>query len=244
MADASAPLAFAAGAASFLSPCVLPIVPGYLSYMSGVGASEDKKSVRATGAVALGFVLGFSAVFVALGASVTLLGSFLRDYQRQFTIVAGLLIILMGLIFMGVLKIPFFYREARFHPSARTGFWGSIVIGSAFGFGWSPCIGPTLGLALTMAAGGTADGSPAQGALLLAIYSLGLGVPFIVAGLGFTRLTGAMGWLRQRIRVVNIAAGVILIVIGVLFVSDKFYEMSRWAQEWASRANIDFWSSF
>ncbi|HYN35834.1 MAG TPA: cytochrome c biogenesis CcdA family protein, partial [Actinomycetota bacterium] len=134
MADASIPYAFAAGVVSFVSPCVLPIVPGYLSYMSGLEVAEDKKGGLRTGIVALGFVLGFSLVFVALGASATLLGSFLRDHQRTLTIVSGILIILLGLIFMGVLKIPFFYQERRFHPSAKAGFWGSTVLGSAFAF--------------------------------------------------------------------------------------------------------------
>ena len=222
---------------------MLPIVPGYLSYMSGVGIAEERKSVVATARVAAGFVLGFTAVFVALGASVTLLGSFLREHQRMFTIVAGCFIILMGLVFMGAFKVPFLYREARFHPSARTGFWGSTVLGAAFGFGWSPCIGPTLSVALTMAAGGSGEGSPGKGALLLAIYSLGLGLPFLAAGLGFSRLTGAMQWLRRRMRAVNLASGVVLVVVGILFVTDQFFQMSAWMQRELADANIDFWSS-
>ena len=244
MADPNVPYAFAAGLVSFLSPCVLPIVPGYLSYMSGLEVSDEKKGGVRTGVVALGFVLGFSAVFVALGASATLLGSFLRDHQRTLTIVSGVLIIFMGLIFMGLLKIPFLYQERRFHPSAKAGFWGSTVLGTAFAFGWSPCIGATLGAVLTMAAGNSAEGGAWEGALLLAVYSLGLGVPFILAGVGFNRLTGVLGWLRKHTRKINIASGVLLIVIGILFVTNQFFRMSAWMQRELADLNIDFWTSF
>lgn len=244
MADASIPYAFAAGVVSFVSPCVLPIVPGYLSYMSGLEVAEDKKGGVRTGIVALGFVLGFSLVFIALGASATLLGSFLRDHQRTLTIVSGILIIFLGLIFMGVLKIPFFYQERRFHPSAKAGFWGSTVLGSAFAFGWSPCIGATLGTVLTMAAGNSGDGGPAEGAFLLAVYSLGLGVPFILAGVGFSKLTGVLGWLRRHTRKINLASGALLIIVGVLFVTDQFFQMSAWMQRELAEVNIDFWTSF
>lgn len=244
MADASIPYAFAAGVVSFVSPCVLPIVPGYLSYMSGLEVAEDKRGGVRTGLVALGFVLGFTLVFVALGASATLLGSFLRDHKRTLTIVSGILIIFMGLIFMGVLRIPFLYQEKRFHPSARAGFWGSTVLGTAFAFGWSPCIGATLGAVLTMAAGTSGEGGPAEGALLLAVYSMGLGLPFILAGVGFSKLTGVLGWLRKHTRKINIASGVLLVVIGLLFVTDQFYRMSAWMQQELTDLNIDFWKSF
>ena len=242
-ADPSIPLAFAAGLVSFVSPCVLPIVPGYLSYMSGLEVAEEDKGGISTGIVALGFVLGFTAVFVSLGASATLLGSFLRDYQRELTIASGILIIFMGLVFMGALKIPFLYQERRFHPTTKSGFWGSTVLGAAFGFGWSPCIGATLGAVLTMAAGGSGEGGPAEGALLLAVYSLGLGVPFLLAGIGFSRLSGVLGWLRKRTRAINLASGVLLIVIGVLFVTDQFFRMSAWMQRELAEANVDFWTS-
>ncbi|MDQ3985223.1 MAG: cytochrome c biogenesis CcdA family protein [Actinomycetota bacterium] len=241
MADPTAPVAFAAGVVSFLSPCVLPIVPGYLSYMTGVEKPVEEKSTLQTGIVALGFVAGFTAVFVALGVSATLLGSFLRDYQREFTQIGGALIIVMGLIFMGVLKVPWLYREARFRPSPKAGFWGSLVLGAAFGFGWSPCIGATLGAVLTMAAGNATAG---EGAFLLAVYSLGLGLPFLLAGLGFSRLTGVTAWLRKRTRVLNIASGTLLILVGILFVTDQFFQLSAWMQREFAEANLDFWSSF
>ena len=243
MADANIPYAFAAGVVSFLSPCVLPIVPGYLSYMSGLEVAEDEKGGVRTGIVALGFVLGFSLVFVALGASATLLGSFLRDHQRTLTIISGVLIIFMGLIFMGLLKIPFLYQERRFHPSTKAGFWGSTVLGTAFAFGWSPCIGATLGVVLTMAAGNSGEGGAAEGAFLLAVYSLGLGVPFILAGVGFSKLTGVLGWLRRHTRKINLASGALLIVIGVLFVTDQFFRMSAWMQRELAELGIDFFTS-
>lgn len=243
-ADPSVPIAFAAGLVSFLSPCVLPIVPGYLSYMSGLEVAEEDKGGIRTGIVALGFVLGFTLVFVSLGASATLLGSFLRDYQRELTIVSGIFIILMGLIFIGGLNVPFLNREKRFHPTTKAGFWGSTVLGAAFGFGWSPCIGATLGAVLTMAAGNSGDGGALEGAGLLAVYSLGLGVPFLLAGVGFARLSGVLLWLRKRTRAINLASGVLLIVIGILFVTDQFFQMSAWMQRELAKANIDFWTSF
>ena len=236
--------AFAAGLLSFLSPCVLPIVPGYLSYMSGLEVAEEDKGGIKTGIVALGFIFGFTMVFVALGASATLLGSFLRDYQREFTIVSGVFIIAMGLVFIGALKIPFLYQERRFHPTTKAGFWGSIVLGSAFAFGWSPCIGPTLGLVLTMAAGSSAEGGALEGAFLLFVYSMGLGVPFLLAGVGFSRLSGVLLWLRKRTRVINLVSGALLILVGILFVTDQFFRLSAWMQREAAEANIDFWTSF
>lgn len=241
-ADPTIPIAFAAGLVSFLSPCVLPLVPGYLSYMSGYGASEEDRSALRTGLVACTFVLGFTLVFVALGASATYLGSFLREYRDVLTKVGGVLIIAMGLIFMGVIKVPWLYREARFHPSPKAGLWGSVVLGAAFAFGWSPCIGATMGAVLTMAAGRGASGGPTEGAFLLAVYSLGLGVPFILAGLGVSRLTGALRWLRKHTRTVNLVSGVLLVVVGILFLTDQIFQISTWMQDGFTSANLDFWN--
>jgi cytochrome c-type biogenesis protein len=244
LADPAAPVAFLAGLVSFLSPCVLPLVPGYLSYMSGVtpvGASQ--RSAMRTGGVALAFVLGFTAVFIALGATATLLGSFLSDYKREIARVAGVVIIIMGLIFMGVLRIPWLYREARWHPTPRAGVGGSVVLGAAFAFGWSPCIGATMGAVLTMAAGRGGDaGGPAEGALLLGVYSLGLGIPFVLAGLGVSRLAGAVAVLRRHNRAINIASGVLLVVVGVLFVTEQLFRLSIWMQERFTSFNLDFWN--
>jgi cytochrome c-type biogenesis protein len=245
VADPTVPIAFTAGLVSFLSPCVLPLVPGYLSYMSGVGAGEadDKRAVR-TAAMAGAFVAGFTAIFVALGATASLLGSFLADHKFALARVGGVFIILMGLVFMGVLRIPFLYREARFHPTPTAGLWGSVILGGAFAFGWSPCIGATMGAVLTMAAGRSALGGPAEGALLMAVYSLGLGVPFVLAGLGISRLTGALGWLRKHVRAVNLASGVLLVLVGLLFLTNRLFELSIWMQRSYTSLNLDFWNSF
>jgi cytochrome c-type biogenesis protein len=245
VADPTVPIAFVAGLVSFLSPCVLPLVPGYLSYMSGIGASDpgQRRSFR-TAVVASTFVLGFSAVFVALGATATYLGSFLRDNQEVLTKVGGALIIAMGLVFMGAVKLPWLYREARFHPSPGAGVWGGAVLGAAFAFGWTPCIGATMGAVLTMAAGRGTTGGPGEGAFLLAVYSLGLGIPFIVAGFGVSRLTTAVRWLRSHTRAVNVASGILLIAVGLLFVTGDLFRLSIWMQKTFTALNLDFWSNF
>jgi cytochrome c-type biogenesis protein len=242
-ADPTVPIAFLAGLVSFVSPCVLPLVPGYLSYMSGLGAAEvtERRSLR-TGLVALGFVIGFTAVFVALGATATALGALLTDHRDALARIGGLVIILMGLAFMGVLRVPWLYREARFHPSPGAGLWGSVVLGSAFAFGWSPCIGVTMGAVLAMAAGGASEGGVAEGALLLAVYSLGLGLPFVLSGLGISRLAAAAAWLRRHTRAVNVASGVLLVLVGLLFVTNQLFRLSLWMQEAFIAADLDFWN--
>jgi cytochrome c-type biogenesis protein len=245
MTDPTVPLAFLAGLASFLSPCVLPLVPGYLSYMSGLSAKGDARGKANTPAVLVAstFVLGFTLVFVPLGATATYLGSFLSDYQRELARVGGVVIILMGLVFMGVIKVPWLYRETRFHPTPGAGVGGSILLGAAFAFGWTPCIGATMGAVLTMAAGrGGESGGVGEGAFLLAVYSLGLGVPFILAGLGMSRLTRAVAWLRKHARTITYASGILLIAVGVLFVTDQLFRVSIWMQRAFNDLNLDFWS--
>jgi cytochrome c-type biogenesis protein len=244
MPDPSVPVAFVAGAVSFLSPCVLPLVPGYLSYMSGLSESEDdSEREHSAPLVAIVFVLGFTLVFVALGASATLLGSTLRQNQDLLVKIGGAFIILMGLAFMGVLKLPFLYRERRFHPRPGAGAWGAFLLGMTFALGWSPCIGPTMGAVLTMAAGqGAAAGGPGEGAFLLGVYSLGLGLPFILAGLGIARLAGTVAWLRERTVVITRISGVLLVVVGILFMTDQLFRLSVWMQDTATSLNWDFWS--
>ena len=245
MADPTAPIAFVAGLVSFASPCVLPLVPGYLSYMSGLGAEAGgRPSPLRTGKVALAFVLGFTLVFVALGATATLLGSFLRDNQAAITRIGGVLIIFLGLVFMGVIKIPMFYREARFHPRPGAGVGGSVVLGAAFAFGWSPCIGATMGAVLTMAAGRGTTGGPAEGAILLGVYSLGLGIPFVLSGIGVSHLTGAVGWLRRNMRSVNLVSGALLVIVGLLFLTNQLFQISIWMQKGFTDLGLDFWNEF
>lgn len=236
--DAPVPVVFLAGVISFLSPCVLPLVPGYVSYMSGV-SSGRARSRGGTLAMALAFVAGFSAVFVPLGASATALGAFLRHNQLLLTRLGGALIVFFGLVFMGVVRVPFLYRERRFHPTPRAGLWGSALLGGAFAFGWSPCIGPVLGIVLTMAAGRGAGGSAAQGALLLAVYSLGLGLPFLLVALGIDRLAGTLAWLRRNARVLNLASGALLVAVGLLFITGQLFRISIWLQELFTDLNLD-----
>jgi cytochrome c-type biogenesis protein len=230
MVDPAVPVVFLAGLISFLSPCVLPLVPGYLSYMSGVSAGNESSRTIAPVLVALVFVLGFSLVFIAFGLSATALGSYLRVNKELFARIGGVFIIFMGLVFMGAIKVPFLYREARFHPTPEAGLWGSLVLGGAFAFGWTPCIGATLGPVLGMAAGRGATGSVAQGGMLLGVYSLGLGVPFILSGLGVAKLTNFLTWFRRHIRTVNLVSGGIMVIVGLLFVTNQIFRISIWLQ--------------
>lgn len=236
------PVAFLAGAVSFLSPCVLPLVPGYLSYMSGMSAAEDRVEVRTRRVllVALAFVGGFTLVFVPLGATVSLLGSFLDDNRVLLTRIGGVFIIAMGLLFIGVVKVPFLFREARFHPTPGAGTGGGFLMGASFAFGWSPCIGPVLGVILTMAAGQGSRGGPLQGAALLGVYSMGLGLPFVLSGLGTARVEGALAWFRRHTRAVMTTSGALLIAMGVLFLTDRLFEISIWMQRGLDRLGLDF----
>jgi cytochrome c-type biogenesis protein len=236
------PVAFAAGAVSFLSPCVLPLVPGYLSYMSGVSATEGDRRVRTrrTVVAAFAFVAGFTLIFVPLGATFSLLGAFLDENRALLTRIGGVFIIAMGLVFMGVIKVPFLYQEARFHPRPGAGTGGGFLMGAAFAFGWSPCIGPVLAVILTMAAGGGSRGGPLQGALLLTVYSLGLGLPFVLSGLGTARMTRALAWFRRHTRAVMTTSGALLVVMGVLFLTDRLFEISIWMQRGLDKLGLDF----
>lgn len=225
--------AFGAGALSFLSPCVLPLVPAYLCYMAGVtvddfrreeaGVSSRSKLLKAS----LLFVLGFSTVFVGLGAGASSVGQFLRAWQNEIAVIAGLLIIAMGLNFLGVLKIALFSREARFQSNA-TGSLAAYVMGLAFAFGWTPCIGPVLGPILTIAGGQETVG---QGALLLAVYSLGLGLPFIMAALFSGAFMRFMAKFRGQLGNVEKIIGVLLILAGVFFISGGIQSASFWLLE-------------
>jgi len=221
-------VAFAAGLLSFLSPCVAPLVPGYLSYVSGVSTDELAQGGRAqTWRVlqsCLLFVLGFSVVFVLLGASASLLGGFLDEYRRPLNRLAGLVMVLMGLFVAGLLKSQWLYRDRRFHSSGgRFGPGGNVLLGTAFAFGWTPCIGPILASILFYA--GTAE-TASRGALLLLVYSLGLGLPFILAGLGFSRAMGAIGWAKRHYTLINRVSGSLLVLVGILFLTDRFFYLS------------------
>jgi cytochrome c-type biogenesis protein len=228
--------AIAAGAVSFLSPCVLPLVPPYLCYMAGVSVEDfraeqasNANARRALTAASVAFVLGFSTVFVALGAGASTVGQLLRAWQEPLAIAAGILIILMGLNFLGVVRIPLLSREARFQAQAKpASALAAYVMGLAFAFGWTPCIGPVLGPILTLAGGRETVG---EGALLLAAYSLGLGIPFLIAAL----FSGAFMRFLSRFRVhlgrMEKAIGAMLVLAGIFFVSGGVQTTAYWLLE-------------
>lgn len=214
-----------AGALSFLSPCVLPLVPPYLCYMAGISVDDFRGAVNSENTAmrsalmgaSVAFVLGFSTVFVALGAGASTVGAFLRAWQNEIAVVAGLAIVAMGLNFLGIVRIPLLSREARFQAGGRPANLGAAyVMGLAFAFGWTPCIGPVLGPILTLA--GARD-TVGEGALLLAAYSAGLGVPFLLA----SAFSGAFMRFLSRFRLhmgkVEKAMGGLLVVAGVLFLT-------------------------
>ncbi|MBE0416633.1 MAG: cytochrome c biogenesis protein CcdA [Coriobacteriia bacterium] len=215
-------VAFAAGVVSFLSPCVLPLIPGYLSFMTGIAVSDlgSGRSARVLLGPALLFVAGFSVVFTTLGASASFLGSFLVDYRVVLERVAGLLVIGFGIVMLGVIKVPWLYGEARVDMGKARGFGrgAAFVMGAAFAFGWTPCVGPVLGAILALA-GTTA--SVGQGAVLLLVYSLGLGVPFIATALLFGTIGPLLARINRHALVINRVAGVLLIAVGALILTGR-----------------------
>ena len=229
-------VAAAAGFVSFASPCVLPLVPGYLSYMSGLsGAEVDAGASGRSGSVtarvtlaALLFVVGFSLVFVALGAALGGLTSWLIANREPVTRVAGVLVIALGLFMAGLVKAPWLYRERRVRADrVPAGLAGALPLGMVFGLGWTPCIGPTLGAVLGLTA---ATGGAARGAVLLFAYSLGLGIPFLLAGLGFRFALGWFAGLRRHVHRLELAGGVLLVAIGVLLVTGLWTDFLIWLQ--------------
>lgn len=235
MLDASLSGALLAGVLSFVSPCVLPIVPPYLAYLAGISFDELKADSRASGASrrvllsAACFVLGFTTVFVALGATASLIGQSIARYFDTLAVVAGVIILLMGLHFLGVLRIGLLYREARLQVAGRpAGMLGAYVMGLAFAFGWTPCVGPVLAAILFVA--GTHD-TAARGAVLLAAYALGIGVPFLVAAAFAGRFIGWSVRFREHMRKVEMAMGAILAVTGVLFMTGQMTAIAYWLLE-------------
>lgn len=222
--DVSYVAAFAGGLVSFLSPCVLPIVPAYVAIITGLDVELLRDADRPMARIARDtglFVAGFSAVFVLLGLSATTIGQGLFRNQSLLTRVSGGLVLAMALFMLGslFLRAPWLYQERRFHPDlSRFGPFAAPVAGVAFGFGWTPCIGPVLTSILAIAA---SQGSAAQGALLLAVYSAGLGVPFLLTGLAFGRLAGALGWVKHHVQALTGVSAFALAAFGVLLVTDR-----------------------
>jgi cytochrome c-type biogenesis protein len=220
--------AFLAGIVSFLSPCVLPLVPGYISLISGTGAAAlEQGEQRQLGRVmmnSLMFVLGFSIVFTMLGAAATTVGQLTTAYRRELTYLAGILIIVFGLHLTGILKIKYLYADKRMHSvQGSSSAWGSFVVGFAFAFGWTPCIGPILTTILTFAA---SEGTVFKGIVLLALYSAGLAVPFLLTSLGIDRFLAFYTRFRRHLHTVEVISGVLLIAIGVLVLTRRLTMLS------------------
>src|ERR1700759_5315845 len=232
--DVSIPAALIAGLVSFLSPCVLPLVPPYLIYLTGatiehVASNETAAaSRRAVMISALMFVAGFSTVFVALGASASLVGALIRAWSEQLSIAAGIVIIIMGLHFLGLTRIGLLMREGRLTAPKPVGLWGAYVMGLAFAFGWTRCIGPILAAILSIAA---AEATVARGAGLLAVYSAGLGIPFLVAAFMVERFSALFSRMKTHLATVERAMGVLLVVTGIAFLTGAVSNVSVWLLE-------------
>ncbi|HEX2701567.1 MAG TPA: cytochrome c biogenesis protein CcdA [Acidimicrobiales bacterium] len=234
-------VAFGAGVISFLSPCVLPLVPGYLSLMSGVGTAElavaTKADTRRLLRSTLLFVAGFTLVFVALGAGASAVGQVLLDHQRGLNQIAGAVVVVMGLAMAGVVRPKAFQQERRVdvRPS-RLGAFAAPVMGMAFAFGWTPCIGPVLASVLSLAA---TEATLGRGVSLLLAYSLGLGVPFVVTGVAFGRLAGALGWVKRHARTINLVSGLLLAAFGVLLFTNRLSRMSSLLVDFMGKIGLD-----
>ncbi|MGH2758038.1 MAG: cytochrome c biogenesis CcdA family protein [Actinomycetota bacterium] len=228
-------ITFAAGVVGFLSPCVLPLLPGYVGFMTGSGVDERVPIRRALPGT-LSFVAGLTAVFVSLGASASVLSGFLIDHKRGLELASGAFIVVLGLLMLSGPRFALLLRERRFHVRPGGGAVRSFVLGGAFAFGWTPCIGPTLGAALNLAA--TSDGL-ADGVLLLFAYSLGIGLPFVAAGLGLLRFGGR---LKRHAATIQLVGGVVMIGVGVLMLTGRLTLLTIWAQKALSGVGLDFWN--
>ncbi len=221
----------AAGMLSFLSPCVLPLVPPYLVYLTGTSlerladAETEPRVRRETVAAAFLFVLGFSTVFVALGASASAIGAVVRAYSGALAVLAGIAIIVMGLHFLGLTPIAWLRREKRFDVAKPVGLWGAYVMGLAFALGWTPCIGPILAAILAVAA---SEATVAKGAGMLAVYSLGLGVPFLIAALAVEPFAAFLARFRSHLGLVEKAMGGLLVLTGIAFLTGTVSQASYW----------------
>ncbi|MEO5333043.1 MAG: cytochrome c biogenesis protein CcdA [Magnetococcus sp. YQC-5] len=227
--------AFLAGLLSFLSPCVLPLAPAYVSFMSGVSVEqlrtgEDSAQGWRAGWHSLFFVLGFSLVFISLGASATFMGKALLNHMSLLSKIGGGLIVVFGLHYMGVFRISLFNLEARFHLVKKpSGPMGSFLIGLAFAFGWTPCVGPILAGILALAGG---QETISQGVGLLAVYSAGLGVPFIVTGLAINLFFGLFNRMRPHLRKIEMVSGALLVVVGVMIFFGDFNRLAILFLQW------------
>ncbi len=226
-------IAMSAGILSFLSPCVLPIVPPYIAYMSGVTLSDMSDQNAGARRKALGsafaFVLGLSTVFLFLGFTASAFGRFFLSNQEWFVVAAGVVIMIFGLHFIGVYRIAFLDREMRMDAGDRGGSaLGAYVLGLAFAFGWTPCIGPILGSILSIAA---SEADVARGTTLLAAYAAGLGIPFLLVAAFFPSMSGVMAWMKRHMGAIEKSMGTLLVVVGLLMLTGKFTDFAWWLNE-------------
>jgi len=227
------PVAVLAGLVSFLSPCVVPLLPGYLSYATGMSLGDLEQPRRQRLRMLIGttaFVLGFAVVFVAAGAAVGALGVLLLTHQRLIEIIAGAGAVLMGLAYAGA--VPFGRRERRLDLAPKVGLAGAPLLGVVFGVGWTPCIGPTLAVVLNLA---LTTGTATRGALLAFAYALGLGLPFVVAGKALQRLSGVLGLVRRHQRLLTLLSGASMVAVGVLLVTGIWTHLTAVLRSWALR---------
>ena len=228
------PVAIVAGLVSFFSPCVVPLLPGYLSYATGLSGADLESARR--GRMVLGsslFVLGFSAVFVALGTASGALGDWLIVYSREISVVLGVFTILVGIAFLGL--VPWMQRDVRVHKVPAVGLTAAPLLGVLFGLGWTPCIGPTLSAVQVLA---FQEGTAGRGALLSLAYSIGLGLPFVLAGLFFRRMLGAVAWVRRHQVWVTRVGGVMLVAIGLLLVTGVWDLWVAYLRGWVGSFSV------
>jgi cytochrome c-type biogenesis protein len=226
------PVALLAGLVSFFSPCVVPLLPGYLSYATGLGAAEVVEGSPHRGRMLAGaslFVLGFAVVFVITGVVAGSAGRLLAEYRDVITRVLGVLIIVLGLIFAGVLRIG--QRDLRIHRVPAVGVAAAPLIGVVFALGWTPCLSPTLGVVVNL---GFNEGTAVRGGLLGFVYALGLGIPFVIAGIAFTKMARAVAFLRERQQLIMQIGGVLMIVVGVLLVTGTWNTLTAVLRQWAA----------
>jgi len=219
-------VAFSAGLLSFLSPCVLPLVPSYVSFITGMSLEDVERSRRTAFVHTLLFVLGFTIIFLALGGTATVLGRLLSAQQVWISRIGGAMVILFGLHLSGIIQIGALSQERRLHLADKPlGYLGTVFVGVAFGAGWTPCLGPILGGILTYAA---SEANMQQGMALLGAYSMGLAVPFVLASVALGRFFHVFGWIRKHLGLMNKIAGAMLIGIGLLLVTDRFTVLAGW----------------
>ena len=222
-------LAFGAGFISFLSPCVLPLIPGYISYISGESLGDIVEKQKKVILKTLLFSLGFSLVFISFGATASLIGNILLENSNTLRIIAGIIIIIFSLQLIGILNLNFLNQEKRFQTkNYSNNLFFPVLVGAAFGFGWTPCIGPVLGSILTLAA---VESSIGKGILLLSFYSLGLAIPFILSGYGISKFLAFSKNFRKNIRIVSISGGVILLITGILILTNKLQALGYFILE-------------